>query len=151
LVISGDSAGGGLAVSLMVKLAHEGLPQPGRAVLLCPAVNVVDPPDGPPVARWLSLYVGDHPHSDPLLNVFAADLSGLPPMLVQSGTGDTVLPETRRFVDRAVKHGVDIRLDLYPVRSHVFHLFWSFLPEAATALAQIADFLTKPAVDTAAG
>ncbi|MEV6608504.1 alpha/beta hydrolase fold domain-containing protein [Kutzneria sp. NPDC051319] len=150
LAISGDSAGGGLAVSLMVKLAREGLPQPGRAVLLCPSVNVVDPPDGTPVARWLSLYVGDHPHTDPLLNVFKADLSALPPLLVQSGTHDMVLRETRRFVDHAAAHGVDVRLDLYPVGTHVFHLFWSFLPEAATALEQIGHFLRNPAADTTA-
>ncbi|MEV6639098.1 alpha/beta hydrolase fold domain-containing protein [Amycolatopsis sp. NPDC051371] len=151
LAISGDSAGGGLAVSLMVKLAREGLPQPGRAVLLCPSVNVVDPPDGAPVARWLSLYVGDHPAGDPLLNVFEADLSSLPPLLVQSGTADMVLHETRRFVDRAAEHGVDVRLDLYPVGTHVFHLFWSFLPEAAAALEQIAEFLREPATEAAAG
>ncbi|MFJ7217692.1 alpha/beta hydrolase fold domain-containing protein [Amycolatopsis sp. NPDC098790] len=150
LVISGDSAGGGLAVSLMVKLAREGLPQPGRAVLLCPSVNVVDPPDGTPVARWLSLYVGEHPHTDPLLNVFEADLSGLPPLLVQSGTSDTVLHETRRFVDYAAEHGVDVRFDLYPVGTHVFHLFWSFLPEAAAALEQVAEFVRSPATDIAA-
>ncbi|OXM49494.1 alpha/beta hydrolase fold domain-containing protein [Amycolatopsis alba] len=150
LVISGDSAGGGLAASLMVKLAREGLPQPGRAVLLCPSVNVVDPPDGTPVARWLSLYVGEHPHTDPLLNVFEADLSGLPPLLVQSGTSDTVLHETRRFVDYAAAHGVDVQFDLYPVGTHVFHLFWSFLPEAAAALEQVAEFVRSPATGIAA-
>ena len=149
LTVSGDSAGGGLAVALMVKLKQEGLPQPGRAVLLCPAMNVVDPPYGTPVARWLSLYVGDHPHTDPLLNVFEADLTGLPPMLVQSGTGDMVLQETRRFVDHATEQGVDVRLDLYPVGTHVFHLFWSFLPEATEALEQVNRFLrtTRSAAD----
>jgi acetyl esterase/lipase len=45
---------------------------------------------------------------------------------------------------------VDVRLDLYPVGTHVFHLFWSFLPEAATALEQIAEFLRSPVIDTAA-
>jgi monoterpene epsilon-lactone hydrolase len=149
LTISGDSAGGGLAVSLMIKLKQEGLPQPGRAVLLCPSVNVVALPDGNPVVRWLSLYAGDHPRTDPLLNILEADLSDLPPLLVQSGTGDVVLHETRQFVDRATDHGADIRLDLYPVSTHVFHLFWSFLPEAADALEQVAHFLHAADPDTA--
>ncbi|WP_037319890.1 alpha/beta hydrolase fold domain-containing protein [Amycolatopsis orientalis] len=141
LTISGDSAGGGLAVSLMLRLAEEGLPQPGKAVLLCPALDVVEPPGGGPVARWFSLYVRDHPVTDPLLNVFEADLSVLPPLLVQSGTEDVTLPETRRFVDHARGQGLDVCFDLYPVSTHVFHLFWSFLPEAADALEQVAGFL----------
>ncbi|RSN44640.1 esterase [Amycolatopsis sp. WAC 04197] len=142
LTITGDSAGGGLAVSLMLRLAKEGLPQPGRAVLLCPALDVVDPPGGDgPVARWFSLYVRDHPATDPLLNIFEADLSVLPPLLVQCGTEDVTLPETRRFVDHARGQGLDVRFDLYPVSTHVFHLFWSFLPEAADALEQVAGFL----------
>lgn len=149
LTISGDSAGGGLAVSLMIKLKQEGLPQPRRAVLLCPSVNVVALPDGNPVVRWLALYAGDHPRTDPLLNILEADLSDLPPLLVQSGTGDVVLHETRQFVDRATDHGADIRLDLYPVSTHVFHLFWSFLPEAAAALEQVAHFLHTTNTDTA--
>jgi acetyl esterase/lipase len=149
LTISGDSAGGGLAVSLLIKLKQEGLPQPGRAVLLCPSVNVVALPDGNPVVRWLTLYAGDHPRTDPLLNILEADLSDLPPLLVQTGTGDVVLHETRSFVDRATEHGANVQLDLYPVSTHVFHLFWSFLPEAADALEQIAHFLPATDTDTA--
>jgi len=68
------------------------------------------------------------------------DLSGLPPLLVQAATGDLVLPESRRFVDRAVAHGVDARLELYPADTHVFHVFWSFLPEAADALQRAGAF-----------
>ncbi|ALG09622.1 alpha/beta hydrolase fold domain-containing protein [Kibdelosporangium phytohabitans] len=141
LTVGGDSAGGGLAVSLLLRLEQQGLPRPARAVLLCPSVNVVAAPQDTPVARWLSLYSGAHPRTDPLLSILEADLSGLPPTLVQTGTGDVILHETRRFVDRATEHGANVQLDLYPVSTHVFHLFWSFLPEAADALEQIGRFL----------
>jgi len=71
------------------------------------------------------------------------DLSGLPPLLVQAATGDLVLPESRRLVELATEHGVDARLELYPVDTHVFHVFWSFLPEAADALQSAGAFIRE--------
>ena len=63
-----------------------------------------------------------------------ADLTGLPPLLIQAATGDDRLEDAKALTDRARSQGVDAHLDLYPVDAHVFHLFWSFLPEAAEAL-----------------
>ena len=63
-----------------------------------------------------------------------ADLTGLPPLLIQGGTGDSIVVDAHRLADHAEKHGVDTRLELYPVPTHDFHVFWSFLPEAADAL-----------------
>jgi acetyl esterase/lipase len=73
----------------------------------------------------------------------AADLTGLPPLLIQTATGDFALPDARRLVDRASAHGVDARLELYAAETHVFHVFWSFLPEAADALQQAGDFIRE--------
>ena len=69
-----------------------------------------------------------------------ADLSGLPPMLIQAATGDHQLEDARKLADRARTHGVDARLELYPVDTHVFQVFWSFLPEATDALHQAGRF-----------
>jgi acetyl esterase/lipase len=88
----------------------------------------------------MCVYLVGHPLDDPLDNPLVADLAGLPPMLVQAATGDIVLPESRLLVDRAVEHGVDARLELYPADTHVFHVFWSFLPEAADALQRAGAF-----------
>jgi epsilon-lactone hydrolase len=55
-------------------------------------------------------------------------------MLIQAATGDHFRPEQQALAERARDHGVDVRLELYPVDVHVFHYFWSFLPEAASAL-----------------
>ena len=60
---------------------------------------------------------------------------------MQSATGDFVLQESRLLVERAQAHGVDARLELYPADTHVFHVFWSFLPEAADALQQAGGFI----------
>ena len=78
-----------------------------------------------------------------MVSPLTADLTGLPPLLVQSATGDSVLQEARRLTDRARDHGVDARLELYPTPTHVFHTFWSFLPEAADALERAGGFIRE--------
>jgi acetyl esterase/lipase len=69
------------------------------------------------------------------------DLTGLPPLLVQAATGDLVLSEAQRLTESAIEHGVDARLEVFPAETHVFHVFWSFLPEAADALQQAGAFI----------
>jgi epsilon-lactone hydrolase len=64
----------------------------------------------------------------------------LPPMLVQAATGDPVLNDATRLVDRAMEHGVNARFELFAVDTHDFHIFWSFLPEAASAMRQAGRF-----------
>ena len=55
-------------------------------------------------------------------------------MLVQAATGDARLVDAKALAAHAQDHGVDARLELYPVQAHAFQLFWSFLPEAADAI-----------------
>jgi epsilon-lactone hydrolase len=146
VTLAGDSAGAGLVLSLLLTIKERGLPLPGAAVMLCPAVDLtfgllVPPPDDAQAETALAFgrlavaaYLGDHPIDDPLVSPLRADLSGLPPMLIQAATGDLQRPDAQALADRAGSHGVDVRLELYPVDTHVFHFFWSFLPEAADAL-----------------
>lgn len=154
VTLAGDSSGAGLALSLLISLKREGLPQPGRAVLLCPGVDLTfagvqrPPPQGSePVMdlalmrRFAEAYLAGHPADDPLLTPLTTDLTGLPPMLIQAGTGDPLLGDAERLADHARDQGVDVRLDLYPVPTHVFHMFWSFLPEAADALDEVGRFI----------
>jgi monoterpene epsilon-lactone hydrolase len=152
VVVAGDSAGAGLACSLMMTARARELPLPAAAVFLCPGVDPTgnailaaaagkDPPEElEKMTRTMGVYLAGHPVDDPFVNPLVADLSSLPPMLVQAATGDIVLPESRLLVDRAVEHGVDARLELYPADTHVFHVFWSFLPEAADALQRAGAF-----------
>jgi acetyl esterase/lipase len=152
IVLAGDSAGAGLACSLLLMARAQGLPLPAASVFLCPGVDPTgnailsasvggDPPEElEKMTRTLEAYLAGHPVDDPVVNPLVADLSGLPPMLVQAATGDIVLPESRLLVDRAVEHGVDARLELYTADTHVFHVFWSFLPEAADALQRAGEF-----------
>jgi epsilon-lactone hydrolase len=153
LVIGGDGSGGGLAVSLLLRLRDEGLPLPAGAALLCPTADVeaatldLDPDD--PVHRLLGdfwhgcavSYLGGHAPDDPIANPILGDLSGLPPFLIQAATEDLLLGEAHALNDRAREHGVRTELQLYPTDAHVFHLFWSFLPEAAAAIEAAGQFV----------
>ncbi|MEU8800565.1 alpha/beta hydrolase fold domain-containing protein [Spirillospora sp. NPDC048819] len=156
LAVAGDSSGAGLALSLLLSLRQQDLPLPGRVVLLSPGVDigrvVLGPPSGDDamtdvqrdqVSSFRDLYLGPHPVDDPLASPLNADLTGFPPMLIQVGTGDTFSDEAHALADLAHEHGVDARLELYPAEAHVFHLFWSFLPEAADALEQAGRFVRE--------
>jgi epsilon-lactone hydrolase len=135
LRISGDSSGGGLAVSTLLALRERGLPLPGGVILMCPFVDLgMMLRDEESARRTAEAYLGDHPDDDPIVSPLCADLSELPPMLIQAATGDHWLLDSQALTERAREHGVEVQLELYSVDAHVFQLFWSFLPEAAEAL-----------------
>ncbi|TDE02209.1 alpha/beta hydrolase fold domain-containing protein [Jiangella asiatica] len=157
VALVGESSGGGLAMSVLLRLKAAGEPLPGRVVLLCPWVDLACRylrddtvhPEQDGIAQLARInaerYLDGHPPGDPLLDPLGVDLSGLPAMLVQVATGDFVLHESRLLVERARAAGVDARLALYPVATHVFHIYWSFLPEAALALEQAGAFIVGAA------
>jgi acetyl esterase/lipase len=157
VTIAGDSAGGGLVMSLLMSLKQEGEPAPGGAVLLCPWLDLglrhaqaagaapVDAPMGTEaeVIRCANAYLNGHPFDDPIVDPLAADLAGLPPLLVQAATGDARVADAEALASRARAQGVDVRLELYPVEAHAFQLFWSFLPEAADAFEAAGEFIRE--------
>jgi acetyl esterase/lipase len=164
VAVAGDSAAGGLALSMLLSLGSEGLPMPGSVVLLCPSVDLTgatlaeaDPgdPSAEPIAeivqRVTTAYLAGHPIDDPIVSPLKADLTGLPPLLVQAATGDPVRPDAELLTERARAHGVDARLDLYPGTTHDFQIFWSFLPEGADALQAAGEFIRERAGSQSAG
>ncbi len=122
-------------------------------MLLCPGVDLGKMYDessslaGHPrfdtMTRITAWYVGEHPIDDPLLSPLMADPTGLPPLLIQAATGDPIAPDARELADRAEQHGVPVELELYPVDTHIFQLFWSFLPEAQEAMTKIGEFTSR--------
>jgi monoterpene epsilon-lactone hydrolase len=147
--IAGDSSGGGLVVSVLLTLKQRELPQPGGAVLMCPWVDVeLSLREDEIMRQAAATYLAGHPADDPVVSPLGADLTGLPPLLIQAATGDDRLADANVLAERARRHGVDARLDLYSVDAHVFHLFWSFLPEAAEALQAAGQFARETGSDT---
>jgi acetyl esterase/lipase len=105
------------------------------------------------IGRIAAAYLAGHPIEDPLVSPLHGDLAGLPPLLIQAGRGDRAEPEAETLAKRAQEQGVDVRLTRYSSDAHVFHVFWSFLPEASDALAEAGAFVRNslPTEDAAAG
>ena len=118
-----------------------------RNAILSAAVGPEPPEELEKLTETMQAYLDGHPAEDPVVNPLVADLSGLPPMLAQAASGDLILPDARALVERAVEHGVDAQIELYTADTHVFHVFWSFLPEAADALQRAGGFARAALTD----
>ncbi|GAA4260991.1 alpha/beta hydrolase fold domain-containing protein [Dactylosporangium darangshiense] len=147
-----DSSAGGLAMSTLLTLREQGVALPAAAALLCPWVDLAgrthrpsqDSPITflPQMAKVLAdAYLDGHPIDDPLVDPLRADLTGLPPLLIHAASGDSVFEEAKLLAKRAETFGVPVETSIFPVPTHDFHLFWTFLPEAAAAIDQVGHFL----------
>ena len=152
-VVVGDSAGGGLALSLLVRLRQLGETLPRGAVLLSPWANLSEEAvTGRHRDLWLSLdhlrhwaphYVGGADPRDPLVSPAYADLGGLPPILALVGEDEALWEETRRLVARARDAGTDARLLLGAGMQHDWPLTLPWLSESRRAWAEIARFVAE--------
>jgi epsilon-lactone hydrolase len=140
-LVAGDSAGGGLALSLMIQLREFGEASPHGAVLISPSANLtrgaapgrsrdlwLDPAR---LVQWKRHYLGTADPRDPRVSPALADLSGLPPMLVLVGEDEVLAPETRRWVTRARDAGTDARLLVGARMQHDWPLTLPWLAEIA--------------------
>jgi acetyl esterase/lipase len=155
IVVAGDSAGGGLAASLLLSL-RDRLPLPAGAVMLSAWTDLTAQSESyttraaldPIHQRGMILntaraYLGAEGRpEDPLASPLHGDLTGLPPLLLQVGDRETVLGDSTRFADKARAAGVPVQLEIYDNMIHVFQQFAEDLPEARRAIESIGRFLT---------
>jgi acetyl esterase/lipase len=165
IVVAGDSSAGGLVMSLLLALRERGLPLPAGAALMCPWLDLTGrtqrPPQDSPLVfspdmahRLAQAYLAGQPADDPLLDPLHTPLAGLPPLLIHAASGDGVLQEAQLLAQHATRCGVEARITIYPVPTHDFHVFWSFLPEARNAIDEIGRFIaavTSTPGESAAG
>ena len=85
---------------------------------------------------------GADPTSPPAA-ILDADLRGLPPLLVQVGSHETLLDDSLRLVVRAAHHDVEVSLQVWPEQPHVFHFFYPILKEGRDAIGQAAAFIAR--------
>jgi epsilon-lactone hydrolase len=156
LVVSGDSAGGGLTLALLVALRDAGDPLPAAGFLCSPWADLTLSGDSmagreavdPLVNRDLlgqmaDGYLGDSriDPADPRVSAVFADLAGLPPLLVQAGTSEVLEDDAIRIVDRVLAAGGDATLQLGYEMVHVFQMFADRIPEAQRAIERIGGFV----------
>jgi len=153
MAVAGASAGGGLAVALLLASRDAGEALPAAAALMSPTVDLTssgasmteradqDPISTPAMLRqFASDYLAGADPKTPLASPLSASLSGLPPLLVQVGTADVLLSDSERLATAAAEAGVDVILQTGEGLPHVYQLMLG-TPEAAEATEQIGKFL----------
>jgi monoterpene epsilon-lactone hydrolase len=156
ITIGGDSAGGGLTLATLLALRDAGDPLPAAAILISPWTDLtssgesiesraeLDPMIDPSQAhRAVEAYIGSRDASDPLVSPVFADLSRLPPMLIQVGDHEVLLDDSTRLEANARAAGVDATLEVWDEMFHVWHFFASMLPEAQQAIDRIGAFVRQ--------
>ena len=161
IVAGGDSAGGGLALSLVLALRARGGDNVAGAFLLSPWVDLTSSGESVTTmadlddvvvgdSRYFArLYVAEGPLDHPVASGLHADLHGLPPLLIQASRIEMLRDDAVRLAEKARASGVDAHLHLYDGVHHVWQLFTS-MPESREALAEIAEF-TKRVTRTSDG
>jgi monooxygenase len=163
LVVAGDSAGGNLALALMLALRDAGAPLPDAAALFSPATDLggqsasMQGNDGrdpmfraPALAHLVHAYLGAGGDAcDPLASPVLGDLAGLPPLLVHVAEEEVLRDDGLRVAARARAAGVRVEAAVWPVVPHAWQLI-ADLPESRRSLDRAAEFLRSAGADPAA-
>ncbi len=148
----GDSAGGALAVTTMLRAREKGLPLPAATMPLSPWLDMeasgetytTNAERDVIASRELiqdmsAMFLGENGNrQDPFANPLNADLKGLPPMYIQVGGDEVLLDDSRKLADKARQAGVEVKLDVEPEMQHVYQFMGGAAPEADTAIRNLA-------------
>ena len=151
IAVAGDSAGGGLALSLCLRLRAENLPQPACVALISPWADLtltrLAPIANDALLRpaWLAqgaaAYLQGRSAEDPFISPLAADLSGLPPIMIELGSEEILRDDSRRLADALNASDVQIVHMEFPRMWHDFQLYAGIVPEATLAIEEIGRFI----------
>ena len=154
IAVGGKSAGGGLAVAMLLAAKRAGLPMPASLALIspwtdmrCSAPSFETKADVDPLLTRRSLkemadaYMGTCDPCDSRASPLLGDLKGLPPMLIHVGSEEVLLDDSRGLASAAKAQGVAVTLDEWPDMIHVWHMFHPMLPQGADALRVMAAFV----------
>lgn len=152
----GDSAGGGLVVTSLMAARDQGLPLPACGCCISPWTDLLGlgqtmstkADEDPMVNRaaldfFADLYAGETDKRDPLISPLFGDLAGLPPLLVQVGTAETLLDDSRRLVARARHAGVEVDYTEWEGMPHIWHIFNPLLQKSRDANAELGAYVRR--------
>lgn len=152
IVIAGDSAGGNLTLTSLMKLRDNSAPLPAAAACLSPVADLTNQKEEafqtaydavlhPKAAKFMNTsYVADSDAHQPLISPAFGDWHGLPPLLIHAGEDEILRDDAIRVKELAKSAGVDVRLEIYPRMWHVWQIHLS-LPQTTHSLDDIAQFL----------
>ncbi|WP_082683966.1 MULTISPECIES: alpha/beta hydrolase [unclassified Mycobacterium] len=162
IVLAGDSAGGGIAFAIALAVRDEGLPMPGGIAAISPWANLDPEPhrqhpnnrrDAMLSAKILAMSavsgLADGGELDPAWSPVNHDFTGLPPVLIQMGSEEVLLPDAELLALRCADAGVPYTLQIWEKAIHVFHAAADVIPEAREALADVVQFVCEVVSPTA--
>ena len=155
VALIGDSAGGALAVTTILRTRQQGLPLPAATMPLSPWLDMEATgatfetnaqkdliASRDMIQAMAGMFLGEGGNRrDPLANPLYADLAGLPPMYIQTGADEALLDDSRALAELAHKSGVDVTLEIVPEMQHVFQFLAGTAPEADAAIRRLADWV----------
>jgi epsilon-lactone hydrolase len=156
LVIAGDSAGGAMVISVMVKARDAGLDLPAAGVAISPWADLqmtsesyitrdgIDPLCTREfLVSMARVALGDTRPNDPDVSPVFADVRGISPVMIQIGEREVMLSDSFRLAQHLTNSQVRVALEVWPEMFHVWPMFSKELPEAVQALRSACDFLKR--------
>lgn len=155
IVLTGESAGGGLVLALLLALKEQKLPMPAAAVAMSPWADLTCSGESyttknkhslAPTNSWIVFrnhYAGKVDPSHPLISPIFGDPEGLPPIHINAGTDDELFDDGRRFYLKAKENGVDVSFTAGEGMVHCYPLFSPIFREATEAMDEICSFIDK--------
>jgi acetyl esterase/lipase len=157
IILAGDSAGGGLTLSLALKLRQAGERMPTCIVCFSPWTDLTGSgvsertnaekdamfyPEN--IRAFADAYVRDASEKENILaSPVFADVAGLPPVLFQAGSTEVLADDSRRIHEKMIAAGIGSRLEIFDGVSHVWQMTIGIIPEARKALQNTADFIRE--------
>jgi acetyl esterase/lipase len=157
IVIAGDSAGGGLSLTTTLALRDAGEPLPAAVVAISPWTDLTHAGQShftlaEPEAvlktdvlkEWALLYAGDAANLvNPLVSPIFADFHGFPPLMIQAGSEEVLLDDSRLLAEKARAEGVSVTLKVWDGLWHVWHALGDLIPESRMAFDEISQFVEQ--------
>jgi len=154
IILSGDSAGGGLCVATGIQLRSEKVPLPFALICMSPWVDLSNTSQSHDsnkpfeiilnteiLKEWALLYTSKENLLNPLVSPVYADLHGLPPMLIQVSSNEILFDDSVMLAEKAKADGVDVTLKIWNDLWHVWQSLGDLIPESREAFEEIGSFI----------